>query len=115
MLHISLKSLPNRRVCLRFLPYLYSKSAHPKLLRTKSRLFFLMILGEEEADIPTYFNDDEPRKRKKERLFAGSDYFAQLIGAQVQAQPFYESVGFCQISGEYLEDGIPHIYMLYGE
>ena len=35
------------------------------------------------------------------------------IGAQLYAKPFYEQVGFCQISGEYLEDGIPHIYMLY--
>lgn len=34
------------------------------------------------------------------------------VGAQVYAKPFYESVGFTQISGEYLEDGIPHIYML---
>ena len=33
------------------------------------------------------------------------------IGAQVQAKPFYEKVGFVQVSGEYLEDGIPHIYM----
>ena len=35
------------------------------------------------------------------------------IGAQVQAKAFYESCGFEQISGEYLEDGIPHIYMIY--
>lgn len=34
------------------------------------------------------------------------------VGAQVYAKPFYESVGFTQISDEYLEDGIPHIYML---
>ena len=34
------------------------------------------------------------------------------VGAQLYAKPFYESVGFKQISGEYLEDGIPHIYML---
>ena len=34
------------------------------------------------------------------------------IGAQAYAKPFYEGVGFRQISGEYLEDGIPHIYML---
>ncbi len=33
------------------------------------------------------------------------------VGAQVYAKPFYESVGFTQISDEYLEDGIPHIYM----
>ena len=34
------------------------------------------------------------------------------IGAQVHAKPFYEQVGFKQISGEYMEDGIPHIYMI---
>ena len=37
------------------------------------------------------------------------------IGAQAYAKPFYEGCGFKHISGEYLEDGIPHIYMLYGE
>ena len=34
------------------------------------------------------------------------------VGAQLYAKPFYEGVGFKQVSGEYLEDGIPHIYML---
>ena len=34
------------------------------------------------------------------------------IGAQVQAKPFYEQVGFRQISGEYMEEGIPHVYMI---
>ena len=37
------------------------------------------------------------------------------MGAQVQAKGFYESVGFRQVSEEYDEDGIPHIYMLYEE
>lgn len=37
------------------------------------------------------------------------------IGAQVYAKPFYEGCGFKQISEEYLEDGIPHIYMVYDE
>ena len=37
------------------------------------------------------------------------------IGAQLYAKPFYEGCGFKQISGEYLEDGIPHIYMIYEE
>lgn len=37
------------------------------------------------------------------------------VGAQVYAKPFYEGCGFRQVSGEYLEDGIPHIYMLYEE
>jgi ElaA protein len=37
------------------------------------------------------------------------------IGAQAYAKPFYEQLGFRQISGEYMEDGIPHIYMIYEE
>ena len=37
------------------------------------------------------------------------------IGAQAWAQPFYESVGFQRISDPYMEDGIPHVYMLYEE
>lgn len=37
------------------------------------------------------------------------------VGAQLYAKPFYEGCGFRQVSGEYLEDGIPHIYMLYEE
>ena len=35
------------------------------------------------------------------------------IGAQQWATPFYESVGFSQISSAYMEDGIPHVYMIY--
>ena len=35
------------------------------------------------------------------------------VGAQIYAQAFYESVGFRRISDEYLEDGIPHAYMIY--
>lgn len=34
------------------------------------------------------------------------------IGAQKYLQRFYESFGFEQQGEEYLEDGIPHIYML---
>lgn len=37
------------------------------------------------------------------------------IGAQAYAKPFYEGLGFKQISGEYMEDGIQHIYMIYEE
>ena len=37
------------------------------------------------------------------------------IGAQTYAKPFYEGVGFRQISNEYEEDGIPHVYMIYEE
>lgn len=35
-----------------------------------------------------------------------------MVGAQVYAAPFYEKAGFVKIKGsEYLEDGIPHVYM----
>lgn len=34
------------------------------------------------------------------------------IGAQLYLKKFYESFGFLQIGDVYLEDGIPHIYML---
>ncbi|HEX2682409.1 MAG TPA: GNAT family N-acetyltransferase [Ferruginibacter sp.] len=34
------------------------------------------------------------------------------IGAQVYLTRFYESLGFKQSSGEYMEDGIPHIEMI---
>ena len=37
------------------------------------------------------------------------------IGAQAYAVPFYENVGFKVVSGEYDEDGIPHVYMVYEE
>ncbi|KFZ30703.1 hypothetical protein IDSA_09275 [Pseudidiomarina salinarum] len=33
------------------------------------------------------------------------------LGAQVYLREFYESLGFTEISAEYLEDGIPHIDM----
>lgn len=34
------------------------------------------------------------------------------ISAQLYAKGVYEKVGFKQVSGEYLEDGIPHIQMI---
>ena len=37
-----------------------------------------------------------------------------IISAQLYLKKFYESIGFAQMSGEYLEDGIPHIKMQYG-
>lgn len=38
------------------------------------------------------------------------------IGAQAYAVPFYQNVGFKALpNGEYMEDGIPHVYMLYEE
>lgn len=35
------------------------------------------------------------------------------IGAQSYLKDFYKSIGFNEISQEFLEDDIPHIYMLY--
>ncbi|MCQ2451898.1 MAG: GNAT family N-acetyltransferase [Oscillospiraceae bacterium] len=34
-----------------------------------------------------------------------------VLEAQVYARTLYEKLGFCQISDEFLEDGIPHIKM----
>ena len=59
-----------------------------------------MILGEEEADIPTYFNDDEFRKRKKEWLFAALDYFVQLYiifvikKPEIRKNPYFGTITF---------------------
>jgi len=33
------------------------------------------------------------------------------IGAQTYLQKFYESLGFIKVGKDYIEDGIPHIYM----
>lgn len=33
------------------------------------------------------------------------------IGAQTYLKSFYESLGFVKVGEDYLEDGIPHIYM----
>ena len=44
----------------------------------------------------------------KEKFGAGT----VKVGAQCQAKAFYESCGFRQVSAEYDEDGIPHIYMI---
>ena len=35
------------------------------------------------------------------------------ISAQCQAIPFYQKQGFAVVSGEYLEDDIPHVEMLW--
>jgi ElaA protein len=37
------------------------------------------------------------------------------IGAQVYLHKFYSSLGFQQSGNEYIEDGIPHIHMLYSK
>ena len=36
-----------------------------------------------------------------------------VIGAQTYARKLYENIGFVQSGDEFLEDGIPHIPMLY--
>jgi len=36
-----------------------------------------------------------------------------MLGSQIYATGLYESAGFKQIGEEYLEDGIPHIHMVY--
>ena len=36
------------------------------------------------------------------------------IGAQTYLKKFYESFGFKQAGDAYIEDGIPHIYMVRG-
>ncbi len=35
------------------------------------------------------------------------------LSGQVYIKGFYESLGFKQVSEEYLEDDIPHVEMLY--
>lgn len=37
------------------------------------------------------------------------------IGGQCYLEKFYNNLGFFKCSDEYLEDGIPHIEMLYGK
>lgn len=44
------------------------------------------------------------------RLFPGQNI---QIGAQAHLRAFYNSLGFQQCSEEYMEDGIPHILMLW--
>ena len=44
------------------------------------------------------------------RELFGAD--AIRISSQCQARGFYEKFGFRQVTGEYLEDNIPHIGML---
>jgi len=36
-----------------------------------------------------------------------------MLGSQVYAEELYESAGFKKIGEEYLEDGIPHVHMVY--
>lgn len=48
-------------------------------------------------------------KLAEERFGSDSIY----VEAQVYARSLYEKIGFKQISEEFLEDGIPHIKMIY--
>ena len=50
-----------------------------------------------------------------EGIRAAKEYFAAdkiYLEAQVYAKSFYEKSRFHQVSGEFLEDGIPHIKMI---
>ena len=47
--------------------------------------------------------------QKIEELFGRSEI---KIGAQKYLIAFYESLGFKRVGEEYLEDGIPHVYMI---
>ena len=50
-----------------------------------------------------------------EGIRAAKEYFAAdkiYLEAQVYAKSFYEKSRFHQLSGEFLEDGIPHIKMI---
>ncbi len=50
-----------------------------------------------------------------EGIRAAKEYFAAdkiYLEAQVYAKSFYEKSRFRQVSGEFLEDGIPHIKMI---
>ena len=50
---------------------------------------------------------NEALKVAKEKLSADT----VSIGAQIQAQGFYEKCGFTATDKKYLEDGIPHMLM----
>lgn len=34
------------------------------------------------------------------------------LGAQIQAKTFYEKLGYKQVSGEFMDEGIPHVEMV---
>jgi ElaA protein len=64
---------------------------------------------------PAYRKTGAGRQLMKEsisRCFSEFNCTAIKIGAQLYLNNFYTSLGFVQCSGEYLEDGIPHIEML---
>jgi ElaA protein len=50
-----------------------------------------------------------------EKTVAQFDDRIIIIGAQLYLKLFYETLGFRQVSETYLEDGIPHITMQYGD
>jgi len=51
-------------------------------------------------------------KKSTEQIEALFDTKVIKIGAQLYLKKFYESLGFTQVGEGYLEDGIPHIYMI---
>ena len=54
----------------------------------------------------------ELMKQSTNRAFNLFNSDSIKIGAQLYLKEFYTSLGFIQCSGEYLEDGIPHIGMI---
>lgn len=54
----------------------------------------------------------ELMKESIDRTFSQFNCTEIRIGAQLYLTRFYQSLGFRQTSGEYLDDGIPHIEMI---
>ena len=51
----------------------------------------------------------------KQTIFETRKLFGNInikIGAQTYLKNFYQSLGFHQVGDDYIEDGIPHIYMV---
>lgn len=64
---------------------------------------------------PSYRRKGAGRELMKNAIETAYQLFGQQpirIGAQLYLQPFYESLGFVQVSDMYLEDNIPHIEMV---
>ncbi|MFM6925567.1 MAG: GNAT family N-acetyltransferase [Ferruginibacter sp.] len=64
---------------------------------------------------PAYRKMGAGRQLMKEsisRCYSEFSCTAIKIGAQVYLTAFYQSLGFVPCSGQYLEDGIPHIEMI---
>ena len=72
------RSCQTAMVCLRPPPWLKQNSPTENCFAPKG-VNFLIVLGEEEAVIPAYYNDDEPESAEKTRLWAGLDYVCLVL------------------------------------